>query len=120
MWQPGYFTRLPMRTPSYCPGVYPEIIDLYIVHMKRVTASEARKQWFRLLDEIVAGEVVIVERKGRQVEMCCKENTAATGEEKYPDYRSVLHAPDADRADEWGWEWQGHPGSMTPLRHKNA
>ena len=109
-----------MRAPSSYPGVYPEIIDLYIVHMKRVTASEARKQWFRLLDEIVAGEVVIVERKGRQVEMSCKESMTATGKERTPDYRSVLHAPDADRADEWGWEWQGPPGSMTPLRHKNA
>ena len=88
--------------------------------MKRVTASEARKQWFRLLDEIVAGEVVIVERKGRQVEMSCKEGTSATGKERTPDYRSVLNAPDADRADEWGWEWQAPPQSMTPLRHKNT
>ncbi len=88
--------------------------------MKRVTASEARKQWFRLLDEIVAGEVVVVERKGRQVEISCKEGTSATGKERTTDYRSVLHALGADRADEWGWEWQGPPRSMAPLRHKNT
>jgi antitoxin (DNA-binding transcriptional repressor) of toxin-antitoxin stability system len=30
--------------------------------MKQVTASEARKNWFRLLDEALDGEVIAVQR----------------------------------------------------------
>jgi hypothetical protein len=41
--------------------------------MKRVTATEARKQWFRLLDEVAAGEVVVLERKGRQLVLRCED-----------------------------------------------
>ena len=33
--------------------------------MKRLTASEVRKNWFRVLDEVAAGEVVVLERKGQ-------------------------------------------------------
>ena len=35
--------------------------------MKRVTASDARKNWFRLLDEAAAGEVVVIERAGTRI-----------------------------------------------------
>ena len=35
--------------------------------MKKVTASEARKRWFRLLDDAASGEVIVVERKGRRL-----------------------------------------------------
>ena len=31
--------------------------------MKRLTASEVRKNWFRVLDEVAAGEGVVLERK---------------------------------------------------------
>jgi hypothetical protein len=43
--------------------------QLYIVRMKRVTASEARRNWFRLLDEVAAGAVVVIERGGGA--SCC-------------------------------------------------
>ena len=33
--------------------------------MKRLTASEVRKNWFRVLDEVAAGEGVVLERKGQ-------------------------------------------------------
>ena len=35
--------------------------------MKRVTASDARKNWFRLLDEVAAGTVVRIERRGTTI-----------------------------------------------------
>jgi hypothetical protein len=42
-------------------------VELYIVRMKKVTASEARRQWFRLLDEAAQGEVIVVQRNGRRL-----------------------------------------------------
>ena len=35
--------------------------------MKKLTASEARKNWFQVLDEVAAGEVVVLERKGKMI-----------------------------------------------------
>ena len=78
----------------------------YIVHMKRVTASDARKNWFQLLDEVLEGEVVVVERKGRRVVLRAED--ASTPEQKpVPDYGSLLEVPGLERADEWRWEWDG-------------
>lgn len=83
--------------------------------MKRVTASEARRNWFRLLDEIVAGEVVIVERNGARV-VLRREEALRQGAETFPDYGGLLVAPQADRADEWGWEWDEESG-LVPRDH---
>jgi prevent-host-death family protein len=77
--------------------------------MKRVTASQARKQWFQLLDEVVEGEVVVIERKGRQVVISTKTETATS--ETLPDYRSLFERPeDADHMDQWRWEWDPDDG----------
>ena len=80
---------------------------MYIVRMKHVTASEARKQWFRLLDEVVAGEVVVLERRGRRVVLRCEDAKGGQKSQSDIDYRKLLRVPDADHADEWTWEWQG-------------
>jgi hypothetical protein len=79
---------------------------MYTVHMKRVTATEARKNWFRLLDEVVEGEVVLIERDGARLRFALAEPPAGI-----PDYRGLIHVSDADSADQWGWEWDGSPGS---------
>jgi len=76
--------------------------------MKRVTATEARKDWFRLLDEVLAGEVIVLERKGRRIVLRL-DDTLSRPKEKAPRYDDLLRVEDADRADEWGWEWSG-PG----------
>ena len=47
--------------------------QLYIVHMKRVTASAARKNWFQLLDEVVQGEKIVIERRGRRIVVLCED-----------------------------------------------
>ena len=77
--------------------------------MKKITASEARKRWFRILDEAAQGEVIVLERKGRRLVL----RREAVGERglaaKTPDYRRLLRAPEADEADRWSWEWRG-PG----------
>lgn len=83
---------------------------MYTVHMKRVTATEARKNWFRLLDEVVEGEVVLIERDGARLRLALVE--AAEPSEAIPDYRELIHVPDSDSADQWGWEWDGSPEGL--------
>lgn len=76
---------------------------MYIVHMKQVTASQARKNWFRILDEVAGGEVVMIERKGRRLVLRAEEDTLGDT----PRYADVLTAPDVDHADTWRWRWTG-------------
>lgn len=77
---------------------------MYIVHMKRVTASDARRNWFRLLDEVAAGEVVRIERGGQTIVLRREEKPAVC--EPVPDYSGILRAPSAGEADRWGWTWE--------------
>jgi antitoxin (DNA-binding transcriptional repressor) of toxin-antitoxin stability system len=82
--------------------------------MKRVTASQARKEWFRLLDEVTAGETVVIERNGRRVIL--RREPARTKEtaRAVPDYSRLLRVPHADRLDRWSWEWTGPGESLRP------
>ena len=75
--------------------------------MKKVTASEARKHWFRLLDEASQGEVIVVQRKGCRVVLRREELNDAGNARARPAYRRLLRAPGADAADQWSWEWRG-------------
>jgi antitoxin (DNA-binding transcriptional repressor) of toxin-antitoxin stability system len=77
---------------------------MYTVHMKRVTATEARQNWFGLLDAVAAGEVVVIERHGRRI-VLRREDPAEHAAAVVPDYSKILRVPDPDRADQWGWEW---------------
>lgn len=83
---------------------------MYNVHMKRVTASEARRNWFRLLDEVVAGETVVVERDG--VRVVLRRESARRSVRETPCYDDVIAIPHADQADRWGWEWE--EGGLRP------
>ena len=78
---------------------------MYIVHMKRVTASDARKNWFRLLDEVAAGEVVCIERGGQRIVL--QRETESPPAAPLPDYSSLVKAPRASEADRWRWHWGG-------------
>jgi len=83
------------------------MIELYIVHMKRVTASEARRNWFRLLDEVADGEILVVERKGRRLTLRREDPAADLTAADLPNYGSLLRGHDVDSADNWSWEWKG-------------
>ena len=72
---------------------------MYNVHMKRVTASEARRNWFRLLDEVVGGESIVIERRGVRVVVQREAPASAVP----GDYSDLLVAPDVDSADRWTW-----------------
>lgn len=81
--------------------------------MKRVTASEARRNWFRLLDEVAAGEVVIVERRGRAIQL--RRAPEIEHRRLAPDYSALVGAPQGvEDADLWGWEWSEEDGDLKP------
>jgi hypothetical protein len=77
--------------------------------MKRVSASEARKLWFRLLDEALDGEVIVVERKGRRVILRAEDAEREKEAGQPPDYSKLIVAPDRELVN-WHWEWS--PGEL--------
>jgi hypothetical protein len=90
---------------------------MYVVHVKRVTASDARKNWFRLLDEVAEGEVVCIDRGGRRI--LIQRESPMVREGDPPPYGDLIQASEADRADEWVWDWEG-PESELTLRTAQA
>jgi len=90
---------------------------MYIVHMKTVKASEARKRWFHLLDEALRGEVIAVERNGQRV-VLRREPGADRVIKGSPDYKRLLKVPQADQADRWSWEWR--PDRALRLRRRSG
>jgi antitoxin (DNA-binding transcriptional repressor) of toxin-antitoxin stability system len=85
---------------------------MYIVHMKRVTASEARRNWFRLLDEVAGGTEVMIERAGRRIVL--RREDPERADAGVPDYSSILRVAEPERAHEWGWRWPGEEGELSP------
>lgn len=79
--------------------------------MKRMTATEVRKQWFRLLDEVAEGEVILIERDGARLVLQMEDPREAS---KIPEYRGLIRVSNPDEADRWGWEWDGSPEGLTP------
>lgn len=80
--------------------------------MKRLTASEARRNWFRLLDEVAAGAVVAIERHGRRI-VLRREDEDPTEPTDRPNYAALLRVPEGSRAEEWSWTW-GPEGELIP------
>jgi hypothetical protein len=104
------------RSWRHRPGLTPFLVltpdrrDLYIVHMRRVTASEARREWFRLLDEAARGEVIMIQRKGCRLVLRREETRNARGAPPDARYRRLLRVPRADQADRWSWQWKPERG----------
>jgi len=69
--------------------------QLYAVHMKRVTASDARRNWFRILDEVADGAVVVIERKGRRI--LIQRSPEGSYDAPVPHYTDLVSAPSASR-----------------------
>lgn len=88
---------------------------LYIVHMKKVTASEARQRWFAILDEAAAGEVIVVERKGHRLVLQREAPEKTERIERGPVYRRLLRVANAEEADRWSWRW-GAKSGVVPRR----
>ena len=89
------------------------LIELYIVHMRSVTASEARKNWFKLLDEVAAGEVVAIRRNGKRIILSAEKRKKRA----VPVYKTLIGGDDLDNADKWGWNWSPEKG-LVPITRK--
>jgi len=74
--------------------------------MKQYSATQARAHWFAILDEVVDGEAVVIERKGRRVVLRCEESVPAFT----PDYSNVIQSQDSENADLWTWDWDPERG----------
>lgn len=83
--------------------------------MKRVTASEARRNWFRLLDEIAGGEVIVIQRRGKRLVLRCEELDQDMLGLEVADYKDLLRVPDPEGADEWRWEWVDSDEGVIPI-----
>lgn len=71
--------------------------------MKHVRPSEARRRWFELLDDVIAGEEVVIERKGHRIVMRA-EDGGPVDPAAIPDYSRVFRG-DVQDADLWTWDW---------------
>ncbi len=85
---------------------------LYIVHMKFITASEARKNWFRLLDDVAGGEVVTIRRNNKRIVLSLEKRRKPV----LPNYRGLIAGKDLDNADKWGWDWTPGKGLVHRTR----
>lgn len=84
--------------------------------MKHVTASEARKNWFRLLDEALRGEVIAVQRKGHRLVLRREEAAKSRNTKDARQYKRLLRVPDAEKADRWSWDWRPERGLVSRRR----
>jgi hypothetical protein len=82
--------------------------------MKQVTATEARKNWFALLDEAARGEVIAIRRNDKKLILKLEKSKRVT-----PDYTKSIDFPDADEAATWGWEWK-RPGKLALAKPRSS
>ncbi len=82
--------------------------------MKHVTASEARKNWFAVLDEGPKGAVVAIQRNDEKLILKLQKKKAVV-----PNYKGVIDFPDADDANTWSWEWNGL-GKLAPKTRRTS
>ncbi len=74
--------------------------------MRQVSATDARKNFFTLLDRAAEGEAVIIKRKGVFLRLIRekphKKKVAFS-------YRRYFHNS-TDKADSWSWDWDSQSG----------
>lgn len=71
-----------------------------------------------MLDEVAAGEVVVLERKGQRLVLHREDKKAPKSKQQFPDYTRLLRVPDADQADRWSWNWQGEGQDLLSVSRK--
>ena len=84
--------------------------------MKHVTVSEARRNWFRLLDEVAAGEVVALERKGQRIVL--RREGSAARKSFVPDYSRLISVKGPDAAERWTWSWSPKKGLVSKVARR--
>lgn len=90
----------------------PSRIDLYTVRVTRLTASDARQEFFRLLDAVEQGEAVVVERKGVRFRLSLLEPAA---EKHASGSVSPVEVSDPDVLS-GDWTWSGDQDGQLQFR----
>ena len=80
--------------------------------MKHVTASEARRNWFKLLDAAAGGEVIVIQRNDKRLILRSEKRKKSA-----PSYEGLIGGKNLEKADRWGWEWSESEG-LTPLTRR--
>lgn len=93
--------------------------------MKRVTAAEAKADWFHLLNAVEEGEEVVIERGGTRLLLRRQEEEdenwpSPAASPRIPSYEGVIRAEDVDQADKWRWEWRGPGDLLHPVLEPDA
>ncbi len=84
--------------------------------MTRMTATEARRQLFKLLDAVEGGDEVVLERRGVRFRLTLDRRDRA--EEVLPESPLVVTDPDILDA-EWGWKTDAHGQLVFALRDRS-
>jgi hypothetical protein len=79
--------------------------------MKHVTASEARTNWFKLLDEAAKGEVIAIQRGEKTLILRAEKHKKPA-----PSYTGLIGGKNLENADKWGWEWSKSKGLVPVTR----
>lgn len=74
--------------------------------MRQVSATEARKNFFTLLDWAAGGETVIIKRKGDSLRLIREKPRKKKASFRYGRY---FHTS-TDKADSWLWDWDPQGG----------
>jgi hypothetical protein len=82
---------------------------MYTVHMRRVTATQARKDWFRLLDEVAAGEEFVIRRNEVDIILSRRDTRKR---KRVPDYSKWFTGLDVSNAHRWTWDWDPETGQF--------
>ena len=80
---------------------------LYIVQMKRFTASQARQHLAAALDAVEHGEPVIIERRGLRFVITTERLPAKQSKKRKSQLDFVDPALDSGN---WRWTWQAEGG----------
>lgn len=86
--------------------------------VKSVSASEAKKRWFRLLDKALQGEVIAVERRGQRLVLRREDASPVKNGNSTRQYKQLLRVPRSEEADRWSWEWRGAERQLAPRRRR--
>lgn len=87
---------------------------MYTVHMKRITATQARKNWFRLLDEAAEGETILIEREGVRLVLHRQIDELEGLASRVPKYDDLIRVHDIGEADRWSWQWSDSEDGLVP------
>ncbi|MBI2336040.1 MAG: type II toxin-antitoxin system Phd/YefM family antitoxin [Deltaproteobacteria bacterium] len=77
--------------------------------MKQFSATEARKNFFKLLDSAVEGETVTIKRKGIVLKLVPSRPQKT---KKVSGYSPYIHS-DVSKADQWVWHWDPNKGLIS-------